>query len=170
MRLDNLLDRGYFPHVGDLSQSHTQEPHGPHAIAQVVINDKTSMMMVKEIHDFLYSFEAKICTTCNGKWYTTFEKTPGNVRLDILDPSKNKYGCTFKTREQTECDFCLKDQPTSPGEPKLLSLENNMHFGETFPAISALNELEEMLISKITSLYWIPWISGSQLLIFPKFN
>ena len=152
IRLDHLLDRGYFPHVVEVSQSQTQESSGPHAIAQDIINDKTSMMMVKEIHDFLYSFEAKTCTTCNGKWYTTFEQVPGNVRLDILDPSKNKYGCTFKSREQTECDFCLNDQPKSPGEPKLLSKQNNMHFGETFSAITELNELEEMLVSKVTTL------------------
>jgi hypothetical protein len=99
----------------------------------------------------LYGFQSKTCRTCLNSWYVNFSKPPGGVKLEILEPhhSKHKNICRFSKPDQEECDNCLNDVP-DPGMPKMFTLENNLHFGSTYPEITALSTYEEMLISKVT--------------------
>ena len=70
VRLDNLLTRKCFPHVfidstemSDASDSNNED----HAPSQNAINNARYLSKVKEIHDFMYSFKPKQCSTCNNK-------------------------------------------------------------------------------------------------------
>ena len=93
IRLDNLLTRKCFPHVfseptemSDASNSNNED----HAPSQKSIDDPVLLSMVKDIDDYMYSFKPKTCSTCNNKWYVSALEPPGNVNLDILNPTKNK--------------------------------------------------------------------------------
>jgi hypothetical protein len=175
VRLDHLLDRGYFPHMdldvsqGDESQQIPQqmETNGEktHAPVQQVIDDPEFLKMAKDIQDYLYSFTTKTCVTCEKKWYVTEMPVAGNVKLEALDPRKNKYGFRFSNLNGNECDFCASDNPP-PGLPKMFSAENNMHFGPTFPEIDALNYFEEMLLAKVTTLVSVVTLTSTGYLSF----
>ena len=155
VRLDNLFTRGHFPNVfidctqlADESNSYNDDDH---ALSQEVIVNAPYLNKVKEIHDFMYSFEPKTCTTCKNRWFVTKSLTPGGVKLDILDPKKNKSCFQIDDTEGTECERCKNDSPP-PGLPKLYSAENNMDFGPIFDEISALTPFEEMLLAKVSTL------------------
>ena len=121
VRLDHLLERKRFPYVpyedeDDLSQDiHEGDDHAP---VHDVIDDHRYLSMVKDIHDFLYSFEEKVCGTCNNRWFVTKKQVPGNVCLDVLDRKKNRFAFQYSNFRGSESDRCAKDIP-NPGLPKL---------------------------------------------------
>ena len=121
VRLDNLLERKRFPYVpyedeDDLSQDiHEGDDHAP---VHDVIDDHRYLSMVKDIHDFLYSFEEKVCGTCNNRWFVTKKQVPGNVCLDVLDRKKYRFAFQYSNFRGSESDRCAKDIP-NPGLPKL---------------------------------------------------
>ena len=68
VRLDNVLDRGYFPHVLlDVTKSSATQMNSvadedeAHAPVQDTINDPELLKKTQEIHDYLYSFKPKTC-------------------------------------------------------------------------------------------------------------
>ena len=85
-----------------------------------------------------------ICTALNQKhvvlvkWYVTTLEPPGNVKLDILNPTKNKSLFQLDDTKGTECERCKNDNPPDPLLPKLYSAENDMDFGPMYGDISDL--------------------------------
>ena len=159
VRLDHLFDRGYFPHVfldaselldaSDASDEICEQKI--HAPAQDSIDNKDYLKKVKAVHDYMYSFKPKTCSTCNNQWFVTDKQTPGNVSLDILNPQKNKLCFQYSNLAGDECDRCKKEKPP-PGLPKMFSAANNMDFGPRFEEIDALTPFEEMLLAKVSCL------------------
>ena len=159
VRLDHLLDRGYFPHV-DVEASQLNESDndslnesgsGGKAPSRDALEDPELLAKLKAGHDFLWSFVPKMCKICKNKWFVTDKANPGNVDLDILNPKKTKF-CFRMTKFYGDvCDRCEKDTPAA-GLPKMFSAENNMDFGPTFPEIDALNPFEEMLLARVSTL------------------
>ena len=150
VRLDNLLERKMFPHVHRTEESDSDNDDD-RAISKEAINNPKYLNQVKEIYDFLYSFEPKRCSTCNNRWFVTKSKVPGNVKLDILDPIKNKNCFQFDDTKGTECERCRKEI-VPDGLPKLYSAGNNMDFGPMYDEISELTTFEEMLLAKVSTL------------------
>ena len=152
VRLDNLLERGYFPHIAfDASQLFATQKEEDHAPAQEAVTNNDFIKMVKDVHEFLYSFKERTCCTCNNKWYFTDMPVPGNVQLDILNQKKNPTPFKFSLVDENECDRCRLDVPPV-GLPKMFSAANGMDFGPTFPAIDALTTMEEMLVARVSTL------------------
>ena len=153
VRLDHLLERGYFPHTFmDASQLfETQHGDNDHAPAQDSLHNNYFLKMTQEIHDFLYSFKARTCQTCKNRWFVADKPVPGNTQLDILNPRKNKSSFQFSLTDGSECDRCRRDVPL-PGLPKMFSAENGMDFGPTFPTIDSLTTMQEMLVARVSTL------------------
>ena len=57
VRLDHLLDRELFPRAYGNDESDSDNDDDEHAISEDAINNSTYLNRVKEIHEFLYSFE-----------------------------------------------------------------------------------------------------------------
>ena len=156
VRFDNLLALKCFPNVfnedTNLSNESDLNNDDAHPISHTAIDNDLYLKQIKEIHDFMYSFEPKTCSTCKNRWFVTNSNTPDNEKIDILDPRKNKSCFQFNDTQGTECDRCKKDIPPDDRLPKLYSARNNMDFGPMFDEISALTPFEEMLIAKVSTL------------------
>ena len=109
IRLDSLLTRQLFPYVfHEFGYDDTDSENDEHAISQDAINNESYLKRIREMNNFLYSFESKLCTTCNEKWFVTKMPIPGNVKLDILDPNKNKSLFQLDDTQGTECEGVKK--------------------------------------------------------------